>query len=421
MLEMIKIFITFVLLIGLGGCNAKDKISKMSNKAYIVEAVRTAGGKRDGKLSLWHPADLGATVLNELVQRLDMDPSLVDDVIFGCVDQVGAQSGNIARNAVLSSSFPESVPGTSVDRQCGSSQQAIHFAIQAVMSGTQDIVIGGGVEVMSMVPIGAAVKDGYDAGHGFPFDSDGMKKRYPGIFFSQFTGAELVAEKWNLSREDLDKFALESHQKAANATDSNFFDREILPVQGKNSEGINDMVIADEGIRFDASLDKLSGLKTVIENGVITAGNASQITDGAAAVMVCNDAGLKKIQANPRAEIVSIAVVGDDPVFMLTGPIPASKKALSAANLSIDDIDLYEVNEAFAPVPLAWAKELKADRKKLNVNGGAMALGHPLGATGAKLMTTLLHEMERTESEFGLQAICEGGGTANATIIKRVS
>ena len=421
MLGIIKIFITFVVLIGLGGCNAKDKISKMSNKAYIVEAVRTAGGKRDGKLSLWHPADLGATVLNELVQRLDMDPSLVDDVIFGCVDQVGAQSGNIARNAVLSSSFPESVPGTSVDRQCGSSQQAIHFAIQAVMSGTQDIVIGGGVEVMSMVPIGAAVKDGYDAGHGFPFDSDGMKKRYPGIFFSQFTGAELVAEKWNLSREDLDKFALESHQKAANATDSNFFDREILPVQGKNSEGINDMVIADEGIRFDASLDKLSGLKTVIENGVITAGNASQITDGAAAVMVCNDAGLKKIQANPRAEIVSIAVVGDDPVFMLTGPIPASKKALSAANLSIDDIDLYEVNEAFAPVPLAWAKELKADRKKLNVNGGAMALGHPLGATGAKLMTTLLHEMERTESEFGLQAICEGGGTANATIIKRVS
>ncbi len=393
----------------------------MSNKAYIVEAVRTAGGKRDGKLSLWHPADLGATVLNELVQQLDMDPSLVDDVIFGCVDQVGAQSGNIARNAVLSSSFPESVPGTSVDRQCGSSQQAIHFAIQAVMSGTQDIVIGGGVEVMSMVPIGAAVKDGFDAGHGFPFDSDGMKKRYPGIFFSQFTGAELVAEKWNLSREDLDKFALESHQKAANATDSNFFDREILPVQGKNSEGINDMVIADEGIRFDASLDKLSGLKTVIENGVVTAGNASQITDGAAAVMVCNDAGLKKIQANPRAEIVSIAVVGDDPVFMLTGPIPASKKALEAANLSIDDIDLYEVNEAFAPVPLAWAAELNADKKKLNVNGGAMALGHPLGATGAKLMTTLLHEMERRKSKYGLQAICEGGGTANATIIKRVS
>ena len=392
----------------------------MAEKAYIVEAVRTAGGKRDGKLSLWHPADLGAKILDELVARLDIDPSIVDDVIFGCVDQVGAQSGNIARNAVLSSSFPESVPGTSVDRQCGSSQQAIHFAIQAVMSGTQDIVIGGGVEVMSMVPIGAAVTDGYNAGHGLPFDSVGMKARYPGVFFSQFTGAELVADKWNLSREDLDKFALESHQKAAQATESKFFDKEIIPIEGKNAEGINDLVMADEGIRFDASLDKLAGLKTVTEGGVITAGNASQITDGAAAVMICNDAGLKKIQSSPRAEIVSISVVGDDPVFMLTGPIPATIKALETANLTIDDMDLYEVNEAFAPVPLAWASELKADRSKLNVNGGAMALGHPLGATGAKLMTTLLYEMERRESTYGLQAICEGGGTANATIIKRV-
>jgi acetyl-CoA acetyltransferase family protein len=392
----------------------------MAEKAYIVEAVRTAGGKRDGKLSLWHPADLGAKILDELVTRLDIDPSIVDDVIFGCVDQVGAQSGNIARNAVLSSSFPESVPGTSVDRQCGSSQQAIHFAIQAVMSGTQDIVIGGGVEVMSMVPIGAAVTDGYNAGHGLPFDSEGMKARYPGVFFSQFTGAELVADKWNLSREDLDKFALESHQKAAQATESKFFDKEILPIEGKNAEGINDLVMADEGIRFDASLDKLAGLKTVTEGGVITAGNASQITDGAAAVMICNDAGLKKIQSSPRAEVVSISVVGDDPVFMLTGPIPASIKALETANLTIDDMDLYEVNEAFAPVPLAWALELQADRSKLNVNGGAMALGHPLGATGAKLMTTLLHEMERRESIYGLQAICEGGGTANATIIKRI-
>ena len=392
----------------------------MAEKAYIVEAVRTAGGKRDGRLSLWHPADLGAKVLDELVTRLDMDPALVDDVVFGCVDQVGAQSGNVARNAILSSSFPESVPGTSVDRQCGSSQQAIHFAIQAVMSGTQDIVIGGGVEVMSMVPIGAAVKDGYDAGHGLPFDSEGMKERYPGVFFSQFTGAELVADKWNLSREDLDKFALESHQKAAHATESKYFDREILPIEGRNAEGMNDLVMADEGIRFDASLEKLAGLNPVTEGGVITAGNASQITDGAAAVMVCNDAGLKKIQANPRAEIVSISVVGDDPVFMLTGPIPASIQALKTANLTIDDMDLYEVNEAFAPVPLAWAEDLKADKSKLNVNGGAMALGHPLGATGAKLMTTLLHEMERRESTYGLQAICEGGGTANATIIKRI-
>ena len=347
-----------------------------------------------------------------------MDPALVDDVIFGCVDQVGAQSGNIARNAVLSSSFPESVPGTSVDRQCGSSQQAIHFAIQAVMSGTQDIVIGGGVEVMSMVPIGAAVTDGYNAGHGLPFDSDGMKERYPGVFFSQFTGAELVADKWNLSRQDLDNFALESHQKAANATDLKYFDREILPVEGRNAEGMNDLLMADEGIRFDASIEKLAGLKTVTEGGVITAGNASQITDGAAAVMVCNDAGLNKIKANPRAEIVSISVVGDDPVFMLTGPIPASFKALEVANLSIEDMDLYEVNEAFAPVPLAWAADLKADRSKLNVNGGAMALGHPLGATGAKLMTTMLHELERRDGTYALQAICEGGGTANATIIK---
>ena len=393
----------------------------MAEKAYIVEAVRTAGGKRDGRLSLWHPADLGAKVLDELVTRLDIDPVLVDDVIFGCVDQVGAQSGNVARNAVLSSSFPESVPGTSVDRQCGSSQQAIHFAIQAVMSGTQDIVIGGGVEVMSMVPIGAAVTDGYNAGHGLPFDSEGMKERYPDIFFSQFTGAELVADKWNLSREDLDQFALESHQKAAQATESKYFDKEILPVEGKNAEGINDLVMADEGIRFDASLDKLAGLNPVTEGGKITAGNASQITDGAAAVLICNDAGLKKIKSNPRAEIVSISVVGDDPVFMLTGPIPASLKALDIAKLSIDDMDIYEVNEAFAPVPLAWAEELKADRSKLNVNGGAMALGHPLGATGAKLMTTMLHELERREGNYALQAICEGGGTANATIIKRIA
>ena len=392
----------------------------MADKAYIVEAVRTAGGKKDGLLSKWHPSDLGAEVLDEIVNRLEMDPALVDDVIFGCVDQVGAQSGNVARNAVLSSSFPESVPGTSVDRQCGSSQQAIHFAIQAVMSGTQDIVIGGGVEVMSLVPIGASVIDGMDAGHGFPFDSNGMKERYPGVFFSQFTGAELVAKKWNLSREDLDQFALESHQKAVIATESNFFDKEILPIKAKNDKGIEDLVIIDEGIRFDASLDKLAGLKSVSDGGVITAGNASQITDGAAAVLICNEEGLKKINATPRAEIVSISVVGDDPVYMLTGPIPASFKALDTAGLSIDDMDIYEVNEAFAPVPLAWATELKADRAKLNVNGGAMALGHPLGATGAKLMTTMLHELERRNGKYALQAICEGGGTANATIIKRV-
>ena len=348
----------------------------MSNNAYIVSAVRTAGGKKNGSLSQWHPADLGAKVLDELVHQSGIDPALIDDVIFGCVDQVGAQSGNVARNAILASSLPESVPGTSVDRQCGSSQQAIHFAIQAVMSGTQDVVIGGGVEVMSMVPIGASIKDGYEAGHGLPFDSDGMKERYPGIFFSQFTGAELMAEKWKLSREDLDKFALSSHQKAAAAVEGKYFDREILPVQAKNAEGKIDMVL--------------------------------------------NDEGLKKVKADPRARIVGISVVGDDPIMMLGGPIPASHKVLKATNLNINDIDLYEVNEAFAPVPLSWAIELKADMSKLNVNGGAMALGHPLGATGAKLMTTLLHELERTNGKYGLQAICEGGGTANATIIERI-
>ena len=392
----------------------------MTNNAYIVSAVRTPGGKKNGSLSLWHPADLGAKVLDELVLQTGIDPSLIDDVIFGCVDQVGAQSGNVARNAILASSLPESVPGTSVDRQCGSSQQAIHFAIQAVMSGTQDVVIGGGVEIMSMVPIGASIKDGYEAGHGLPFDSEGMKTRYPGIFFSQFTGAELMAEKWNLTRQDLDNFALSSHQKAMLAVEGKYFDREILPIQAKNAEGKSDMIFVDEGIRYDASLEALAGLKSVTEGGAITAGNASQITDGAAAVMVCNEAGLKKIKTDPRARIVAISVVGDDPIMMLGGPIPASHKALKAAGLTIDDIDLYEVNEAFAPVPLSWAIELKADQNKLNVNGGAMALGHPLGATGAKLMTTLLHELERREAKYGLQAICEGGGTANATIIERI-
>ena len=392
----------------------------MSNNAYIVSAVRTAGGKKNGSLSQWHPADLGAKVLDELVHQTSIDPELIDDVVFGCVDQVGAQSGNVARNAILASTLPESVPGTSVDRQCGSSQQAIHFAIQAVMSGTQDVVIGGGVEIMSMVPIGASIKDGYDAGHGLPFDSEGMKDRYPGIFFSQFAGAEIMAEKWNLSREDLDEFALSSHQKAIAAVEGKHFDREILPVQAKNAEGKTDMIYVDEGIRYDANIEALAGLNPISEGGVITAGNASQITDGAAAVMICNDKGLKKIKTDPRARIVAISVVGDDPVMMLGGPIPASHKVLKSANLAIEDINLYEINEAFAPVPLAWAIELNAEREKLNVNGGAMALGHPLGATGAKLMTTLLHELERRKGKYGLQAICEGGGTANAIIIERI-
>ena len=388
----------------------------MAEKAYIVSAVRTPGGKKNGSLSNWHPADMGAAVLDELVKQTGVDPKDVDDVIFGCVDQVGAQAGNLARNAVLASSLPESVPGTTIDRQCGSSQQALHFAAQAVMSGTQDIVIAGGVEVMSIVPIGASITDGMKAEHGFPFNAKGIEKRYPGIFFSQFTGAELVADKWNLSRSDLDSFALESHIKAANASKADLFNSEILPLEGNNGS----MIILDEGIRYDASIEGLSGLNPVIEGGVITAGNASQITDGASAIMICNDEGLKKIKTNPRALIKTITVVGDDPVFMLTGPIPASKLALKKSNLNIDEIDLYEVNEAFAPVPMAWAIELNADKNKLNVNGGAIALGHPLGATGTKLMTTMLHELERRKGRYALQAICEGGGTANATIIERI-
>ena len=392
----------------------------MAENAYIVSATRTPGGKKNGSLSGWHPADMGAMVLDELIRKTGIDPKDVDDVIFGCVDQVGAQAGNLARNSVLASSLPESVPGTTIDRQCGSSQQALHFATQAVMSGTQDVVIAGGVEVMSIVPIGASITDGMNANHGFPFNADGIEKRYPGIFFSQFTGAELVADKWNLSREDLDKFALQSHLKAAAASKAELFNGEILPLQGKNDNGNDAMVMLDEGIRYDASIEALAGLKTVTEGGVITAGNASQITDGASAIMVCNDSGLKKITSDPRALIKTITVVGDDPVFMLTGPIPASKLALKKANLTINDMDLYEVNEAFAPVPLAWSIELEADQSKLNVNGGAIALGHPLGATGTKLMTTMLHELERREGKYALQAICEGGGTANATIIERL-
>jgi acetyl-CoA acetyltransferase family protein len=388
--------------------------------AYIVGAVRTPGGRKDGKLRNWHPSDLGALVLDELVERTGAKGEMIDDVIFGCVSQSGAQSGNVARNAILGSSLPESVPGTTVDRQCGSSQQAIHFAAQAVMSETQDIVIAGGVEVMSQVPIGAAIIDSFKAGHGQPFNGKGMEARYPGVQFSQFAGAEMMANRWELSRERLDSFALASHQKAKAATEAGYFDKEIVPVEGDLPSGEKEMVTVDEGIRFDASIESLSGLKALSEDGVLTAGSSSQICDGAAAIMIVNDAGLKKLGIKPRAKIVALALAGDDPVIMLTGPIPASKNVLNRANLSIDDMDLYEVNEAFAPVPLAWAKELNADESKLNVNGGAMALGHPLGGTGAKLMTTLLHEMERREARYGLQAICEGGGTANAMIIERL-
>jgi acetyl-CoA C-acetyltransferase len=388
--------------------------------AYIAGATRTAGGKKNGRLSRTHPSDLGGYVLDALVARTGVDPKLIDDVIFGCVSQNGAQAGNVARNCVLSSKLPESVPGTSVDRQCGSGQQALHFAVQAVMSETQDIVIAGGVESMSKVPIGSNIIDSLKAGHGQPWDGERILARYPGVKFSQFTGAEMLAKKHDLTREELDQFAYASHVKAAAAQKGGYFAREIAPVDVLLDSGEKITHDSDEGVRGDASLEKMRTLLPLVEGGLLTAATSSQICDGAAAVLVANERGLKAAGLVPRARIHTLSVVGDDPVIMLEGPIPATRKALARAGMKIEDIDLFEVNEAFAPVPLAWAKALGADKKKLNVNGGAMALGHPLGATGAKLITTLLHELERVQGRYGLLAICEGGGTANCTIIERL-
>jgi acetyl-CoA acetyltransferase family protein len=385
--------------------------------AYIVGAVRTAGGRRNGRLSSWHPIDLGALVLDELVARTGADPAAVEDVIFGCVDQVGAQAMNVARNAVLSSSLPESVPGTTVDRQCGSSQQALHFAAQAVMSGVHDVVIAGGVEVMSLVPIGGNAIAGYKAGMGSPY-GEGMKRRYPGVKFDQFAGAEMIAEKWGFDRERLDRFGLSSHERAARATREGRFEREIVPVEVALEDGPAEKFAVDEGIRHDASLEAMAGLKPLSDKGLLTAGTSSQITDGAAALLVANDAGLRRLGATPRARVRAMSLAGDDPVMMLAAPIPATKRLLERSGVSIDDVDRYEVNEAFASVPLAWLHDLGADPEKLNANGGAIALGHPLGCTGAKLMTTLLHELERSGGRLGLQTMCEGGGLANATLIE---
>lgn len=387
--------------------------------AYIVGAVRTAGGRRNGRLSSWHPIDLGALVLDELVARTGADPAAVEDVIFGCVDQVGAQAMNVARNAVLSSSLPESVPGTTVDRQCGSSQQALHFAAQAVMSGVHDVVIAGGVEVMSLVPIGGNAIAGYKAGMGSPY-GEGMKRRYPGVKFNQFAGAEMIAEKWGFDRERLDRFGLSSHERAARATREGRFEREIVPVEVALEDGTAEKFAVDEGIRHDASLEAMAGLKPLSDKGLLTAGTSSQITDGAAALLVANDAGLGRLGATPRARVRAMSLAGDDPVMMLAAPIPATKRLLERSGVSIDDVDRYEVNEAFASVPLAWLHDLGADPEKLNANGGAIALGHPLGCTGAKLMTTLLHELERSGGRLGLQTMCEGGGLANATLIERL-
>ena len=381
-------------------------------EAYIVAAVRTAGGRRGGKLAGWHPADLAAEVINALVERSGIDPAAVDDVILGCVSQVGEQATNIARNAVLASRLPESVPGTSVDRQCGSSQQALHFAAQAVMSGAMDAVIAGGVESMTRVPMFTPNALPAKAGLG-TYMSPAMQRRYPGVEFSQFTGAEMIAKNYGIEKDALDRYAFESHKRAIAATREGLFDEEIVPV-GEHT--------IDEGIRFEATLEGIAGVKLIAEGGRCTAATASQICDGASGVLIVNERGLKALgnSVKPLARIHHMSVMGHDPVIMLEAPLPATERALKKAGMSIDDIDLYEVNEAFAPVPIAWLETLHADPAKLNVNGGAIALGHPLGASGTKLMTTLVHALGQRGKRYGLQTMCEGGGMANVTIVERL-
>ena len=388
------------------------------SEAYIVAAARTAGGRRGGLLRDWHPADLAAQVLDALVARTGADPALIEDVIMGCVGQAGQQSTNVARNAVLSSKLPESVPGTSVDRQCGSSQQALHFAAATVMSGQMDVVIAAGVESMTRVPMGTPVSLPAKAGMGMPY-GEGMAARYPGIQFSQFTGAEMIAEKYALTKDMMDEFGYHSQVKAGAAAKAGAFDAEIVPVAVTTHEGEARQHTVDEGIRFDVTLDGVRGVKLINpDGGRLTAATSSQICDGASGVLIVNERGLKALGVQPLARIHHMTVVGEDPVIMLEAPIGATRKALQRAGMKIDDIDLYEVNEAFASVPMAWAQQLGADPARLNVNGGAIALGHPLGASGTKLMTTLVHALRARGKRWGLQTMCEGGGLANVTIIE---
>ena len=391
------------------------------SEAFIVAATRTAGGRRGGRLSGWHPVDLAAQVLNDLVDRTGADPALIEDVFMGCVSQVGEQATNVARNAVLASRLPESVPGTSIDRQCGSSQQAVHFAAQAVMSGAMDIVIAAGVESMTRVPMFSPNALAQKAGMG-SYQSPAVNARYNNVAFSQFMGAEMMARKYGLSKDELDRYALLSHQRALAATQAGAFKNEILPVAVRTADGAEsgEMHTADEGIRADATLEAIQSVKLLQEGGVITAANASQICDGATGVMVVNERGLKALGVQPLARIHHMTMIGHDPVIMLEAPIPATERALKKAGMKIDDIDLYEVNEAFASVPLGWLKALGADPARLNVNGGAIALGHPLGASGTKLMTTLVHALGQRGKRYGLQTMCEGGGMANVTIIERL-
>jgi len=388
-------------------------------EAYIVAAARTAGGKRNGRLAGWHPADLAGKVLESLVDRVKMDPALVDQVIMGCVGQAGEQSTNIARNAVLSSKFPESVPAVSVDSQCGSSQQALQFAAQAVMSGTMDIVIAAGVESMTRVPMGTPAILPAKAGLGFS-KSPSMEKRYPGVQFSQFVGAEMLAKKYGLSKDELDAFSLRSHQRAAKATKEGWFKDEIVPVQVQLADGTPEMHEVDEGIRFDATLEGIQGLKLLQEGGVLTAGSSSQICDGASGVLIVSEKGLKQLGVQPLARIHHMSVLASDPVIMLETPIPVTELALERLGWKIDDIDLFEINEAFASVPMSWIKQLGADPERVNVNGGAIALGHPLGGSGTKLMATLIYALKRQNKRYGLQSMCEGGGMSHATVIERL-
>ncbi len=380
-------------------------------EAYIVDAIRTPVGKRGGGLSAVHPADLGAHILKAIVERNDFDPLAVEDVIFGCLDTIGPQAGDIARTAWLAAGLPEEVPGTTVDRQCGSSQQALHFAAQAVMSGTSDVIIAGGVQNMSAIPISAAMAAGQPYGFDDPFTgSVGWRARYGDQEVSQFTGAEMIAEKWAITREDMEAFAVESHRRALQARAEGRFDREIVPIAG---------ITADEGPR-EPNWDKIRSLPTLVPGGRLTAALASQISDASSAMLVVSERALSRYGFTPRARVHHLSVRGADPIYMLTAPIPATAYALEKSGMSLDDIDLIEINEAFASVVLAWQKETGADLSKVNVNGGAIALGHPLGATGIRLMTTLLHELERTGGRYGLQTMCEGGGQANVTIIERL-
>jgi acetyl-CoA C-acetyltransferase len=378
-------------------------------EAFIVGAVRTPVGTRKGALAAVHPADLGAHVLKEVVERAGVDPAAVEDVIMGCVSQAGPQALDLARTAWLSAGLPESVPGVTIDRQCGSSQQALHFAAQGVMSGTQDLVLASGVENMGMVPMGANVQFAID--NGLSLYGEGWGRRYGDQEISQFRGAQLMCEKWGFKREQLEEFALESHQRAARAIEAGHFDDQIAPLAG---------VERDEGVRPDTTLEKMAGLKPLREGWDLTAAVASQISVGAGAVLIASESAVRQHGLTPLARIVQLSLLGDDPVYMLTAPIPATRRALAKAGLSIDDIDVTEINEAFAPVPLSWIQELGADPARVNPNGGAIALGHPLGATGAVLMAKLVSELHRTGGRYGLQTMCEGGGQANVTIIERV-